>query len=877
MKVPKPIILPDISEIKDPATKEALEQFSNLIDELHRYNYENARLSVITFPNGDTTPDVQDGMVFKTANAGATTITTFDNGFVGQKITIILGDANTTIADTDNIILKSAYTSLTNDSIRFSYDGTNWREISRTVDAANIHTQNTDQFLDEGGGNELSSSSGSLAGWTVAAAKLSAGGGVNYIGLEPGVGIQLGSETFANAPFSVTKAGVLKAVSGIIGGWDIGVSTIESANDKVKLDDLNDLIEVYDDSNNVRVELGLLPTIIELDYMEYSSDVLAQAAYVSSQPIIELDFMEYATDGVAQTAYVTSQPIIELDYMEYATDVLAQAAYVSSDAGSYSSDLIPTMTSNTAPSGVASASFEHSAVYAAWKAMDDDNTSYDGWYTEVALDPAHWLQYQFTSGKVIQRYTIASRNHAVIRYPKDWTLQGSNNGSDWDILDTQSGQTFTQAEKKTYSFSNQTSYAYYRLYITKTHDPAYGENAGCSIGEWELIEFAVHLQSYSEDTIKQQGTYSLKGMAKATDSLNETLTRTVDPVIDLSGKTKIEFYAYASRTGSNFKVGFHDAGGVTTEHTVNISSAGAWEKQTVDISGVADGDKDAINSIIVTIIEASAENEIYIDNIATPLILLAYSEDTIKEQGDYSLKIFAEQTDSITETLTRTVDPVIDLSGISTIKFKARGSRTGSNFKIGIHDAGGTTTEHTVNIAEVDTWQEETIDMSGVADGNKDAIDSIIFTILNADEDNTIYLDDLASPLILLAYSEDTIKQQGSYSLKGIAKQTSSLNETLTRTIDPTLDLSGQNKWIFYIYSSRTGDNIKVGFHNSGGPTTEITPDVTSAGAWQKVEVDISGVSDANKDAIDSIITTPVNADSDNTFYLDNLFSTSKI
>jgi len=123
--------------------------------------------------------------------------------------------------------------------------------------------------------------------------------------------------------------------------------------------------------------------------------------------------------------------------------------------------------------------------------------------------------------------------------------------------------------------------------------------------------------------------------------------------------------------------------------------------------------------------------------------LQCYSESTIKEQGSYSLKAIAKQTDSLNDTLTRTVSPTIDLSGKNTIKLKVRASRTGSNFKIGIHDSGGTTTEHTVNIASADTWQEDSWDISGVADANKDAIDQIKITILNADVDNTIYLDNI--------------------------------------------------------------------------------------------------------------------------------------
>ena len=120
-----------------------------------------------------------------------------------------------------------------------------------------------------------------------------------------------------------------------------------------------------------------------------------------------------------------------------------------------------------------------------------------------------------------------------------------------------------------------------------------------------------------------------------------------------------------------------------------------------------------------------------------------FSEDTIKEQGDYSLGAVAGKTTSLNKTLTRTVDPTIDLSGLTEIKYDIRGSRTGSQIKIGIHDAGGTTTEDTANVASGDTWQTATWDISGVANVNKDAIDSIIITIVNADAYNAFYVDNM--------------------------------------------------------------------------------------------------------------------------------------
>jgi hypothetical protein len=54
-------------------------------------------------------------------------------------------------------------------------------------------------------------------------------------------------------------------------------------------------------------------------------------------------------------------------------------------------------------------------------------------------------------------------------------------------------------------------------------------------GTWNIIfdtdqlYFKVYgkaLQSYSEATIKTQGSYALKAVAEATDSLNKTLTKT---------------------------------------------------------------------------------------------------------------------------------------------------------------------------------------------------------------------------------------------------------------------------------------------------------------------------------------------------------------
>jgi len=164
-----------------------------------------------------------------------------------------------------------------------------------------------------------------------------------------------------------------------------------------------------------------------------------------------------------------------------------------------------------------------------------------------------------------------------------------------------------------------------------------GNDAGKN-GVWEIFTnekiyyfriYALHLQCYSESTIKQQGTYSLKGIAAAADSLNDTLTRTVDPTIDLSGQPRMYLYIRASRTGSHIKVGIHDSGGVTTEVTPNIASANTWQAVEVDISAVADGDKDDIDSIIVTVVNADADNTFYLDDMYGGLVIVSRERNIV--------------------------------------------------------------------------------------------------------------------------------------------------------------------------------------------------------------------------------------------------------
>jgi hypothetical protein len=126
---------------------------------------------------------------------------------------------------------------------------------------------------------------------------------------------------------------------------------------------------------------------------------------------------------------------------------------------------IPLMTSNTTPSGIANASSttNFSGGIGPYGAFDRNLSTL--WESAVATA---WLSYQFPTGKIIKRYGFFSyfSNSAN---PRTWTFEGSNDGSTWTTLDTQTN--FITTISTFYSFdisSNVTSYLYYRINISAT-------------------------------------------------------------------------------------------------------------------------------------------------------------------------------------------------------------------------------------------------------------------------------------------------------------------------------------------------------------------------------------------------------------------------
>ena len=91
----------------------------------------------------------------------------------------------------------------------------------------------------------ITATAGTIGGFTINASELIAGSGDNTVGLIPGsYPFYAGDSTPANAEFSVSNAGALKASSGTIGGWTLGATTIDSG--EILIDAGNDKIETSD-------------------------------------------------------------------------------------------------------------------------------------------------------------------------------------------------------------------------------------------------------------------------------------------------------------------------------------------------------------------------------------------------------------------------------------------------------------------------------------------------------------------------------------------------------------------------------------------------------------------------------------------------------
>jgi putative alpha-1,2-mannosidase len=94
-----------------------------------------------------------------------------------------------------------------------------------------------------------------------------------------------------------------------------------------------------------------------------------------------------------------------------------------------------------------------------------------------------WLQAQLKQPQTVTNYAITSANDEPGRDPKDWTLQGSADGTTWATVDQQIGQSWAaRGETHDFTVADPKPYLYYRLNVTA--------NGGADIVQLAELELA---------------------------------------------------------------------------------------------------------------------------------------------------------------------------------------------------------------------------------------------------------------------------------------------------------------------------------------------------------------------------------------------------
>tara|TARA_R110000803_G_scaffold44018_5_gene93470 strand:+ start:420 stop:1406 length:987 start_codon:yes stop_codon:yes gene_type:complete len=136
-------------------------------------------------------------------------------------------------------------------------------------------------------------------------------------------------------------------------------------------------------------------------------------------------------------------------------------------------EVIPTMTSDTAPSGTMSVHANNDGS-TAWEAADK---SLGTVWTAPSGNQLGWLAYEATTPSVVTKYKIINHSGVAARGLVAWTFEGYN-GSGWDVLDTQSSQPVdTLNTVRYYTFTNTTAYAKHRINISANGGDAYTQVA----------------------------------------------------------------------------------------------------------------------------------------------------------------------------------------------------------------------------------------------------------------------------------------------------------------------------------------------------------------------------------------------------------------
>lgn len=160
---------------------------------------------------------------------------------------------------------------------------------------------------------------------------------------------------------------------------------------------------------------------------------------------------------------------------DYTSDtLLSDSTWLTAISGSAYRDYVlnasvPTMTSNTTPEGVVTASsFYNDPTHYPWQSFDSDTTS-TGWEAAVNQTTNQWLQYEFTRPITLKEFKLKNFAGRL----KDYRIEASNDNFDNETVILYTGQYPNSATLISECINNTTAYKYYRIYCLNTYGGNY--------------------------------------------------------------------------------------------------------------------------------------------------------------------------------------------------------------------------------------------------------------------------------------------------------------------------------------------------------------------------------------------------------------------
>lgn len=128
---------------------------------------------------------------------------------------------------------------------------------------------------------------------------------------------------------------------------------------------------------------------------------------------------------------------------------------------------VPVMTGYNTPSGEVSSSSEESSSYASWKAFNRTlSSNTDAWLSKGL--PA-WIQYKFDNPVLVYKFEVYNRFYSYSNYVNaicDFSLNGSLDGENWDLLGNYTNDKYDSMQGKTYVVNDISKrYRYYRITV----------------------------------------------------------------------------------------------------------------------------------------------------------------------------------------------------------------------------------------------------------------------------------------------------------------------------------------------------------------------------------------------------------------------------